>query len=339
MVSVRIPLALILLASTFGPAMPAERTVTTVALPSKPTKLFFRKTRRGLRAVRILTKDGSRLALAECGAKLCVEPAKDRLVQVKRPSGALPDAVIVSGGRNVRAAWLAGPTRRYDHAVLGDDIEAGAIVAVDRTKKRHRLELGSDSVFEDRRVRLADLDGDGDDELVVVRSYAAKGAALAVLELGAHGLVVKAETPPIGKRYRWLNPAGIGDFDGDGRLEVALVVTPHIGGTLQVWEYRGGRLRREAALRGFSNHVIGSPVQLMSAVADFDGDGIDDLALPDDDRRAIRMISFAKGRVAEPGRVKLPGAAVTELLAVKPKGAGRPLLLLGLDTGKLAIIK
>lgn len=332
-------LALALLAASFGLAEPADRKVTLVTLPAKPVELMFRKKRLTLRGVRILTADGKRLALADCSTGLCVEPAKDRVVAVQRPAGALPDAVVVTGGRNVRAAWLAAPTRRYDHAVLGDAIEAGAAVAVDRTNKRHRLTLGLDSVFEDRRVRLADLDGDGDDELVVVRAYATEGAALAVLELGSQGLAIKAETPPIGTPNRWLNPAGIADFDGDGRLEVAIVVTPHLGGLLQLWAYRDGRLSRETELKGFSNHFIGSPVQEMSAIADFDGDGVDDLALPDAARRSIRIISFAKSRIAEPDRIELPGAAVTQILVLKPKGPGRPVLLVGLDTGKLAIIR
>ena len=58
-----------------------------------------------------------------------------------------------------------------------------------------------------------------------------------------------------------------------------------------------------------------------------------------DDRRTIRIISLAGGQAAEPARIALPGAAVTELLAMTPKGAKRPALLVGLDTAKLAILR
>jgi hypothetical protein len=36
------------------------------------------------------------------------------------------------------------------------------------------------------------------------------------------------ETPPISMVHRWLNPAGVADYYGDGRLELALVVTPNL---------------------------------------------------------------------------------------------------------------
>jgi len=83
-------LALALLASSFGPAEPAGRKVTLVDLPAKPAELSFRKQRLTLRGVRVLTADGKRLALADCRDGLCVKPAKDRVVALQRPAGALP---------------------------------------------------------------------------------------------------------------------------------------------------------------------------------------------------------------------------------------------------------
>ena len=69
--------------------------------------------------------------------------------------------------------------------------------------------LSANSVFEDRKPRLADLDGDGTDEIIVVRSYLDRGAALSIVKLKAEGLEIVAETPAIGRANRWLNPAGI----------------------------------------------------------------------------------------------------------------------------------
>lgn len=312
--------------------------VHTIAVKSQPERIYAGPKRKSLRRVRIRTANGSWLFLNECGKLICAEPTTSGYKPPPLPVGALPDAEIVLGKNGIRSAWLADPTRRYDHGVLGDAIEAAALVAMDETKKRHKLALGPDSVFEDRKPRLADLDGDGQDEIIVVRSYLDRGAALSIVKLTGHGIEIKGETPPIGRPNRWLNPAGIADFDGDGRAEIAIVVTPHIGGILQFWEFRKGKMTRDRELRGFSNHAIGSRVQEMSAVADFDGDGVQDLALPADDRRSIRIISLAGGAVAELARVALPAAMVTELIAVKPGGAKRPVLITGLANSTLALI-
>lgn len=304
-----------------------------------PERVYVFDDARSLRHVRIRSTEGSWVSLRQCGRTVCAELATKGYEPPPVPAGALPDAEVAVGTRGVLRSWLAAPTRRYAHGVLGDAIEAGALVAVDKRGARHQLELPIDSVFEDRKPRLADLDGDGQDEILVVRSYLERGAALAVVELTRHGLEIAAEGPAIGRPNRWLNPAGVADFDGDGRLEIAIVVTPHIGGTLEIWEYRAGKLTREAQLRGFSNHAIGSRVQDMSAVGDFDGDGVADLALPSADRRTLRLVSMAGGRVAELPPIKLPGRAVTEIVAVKPSSTKRPALVVGLDNGKLILIK
>jgi hypothetical protein len=168
----------------------------------------------------------------------------------------LPDGIVTKGKRDIAAAWLTGPTKRYDHGVLGDAIEASGLRVRLRDGSELSYLLSDDSVFEDRQVRLADLDGDGGDELVVVRSYPTAGAALAVFRPQGGEIVKVAETKPIGQPHRWLNPAAIADFDGDGYLEVAAVVTPHIGGTLIMLELRLNRLRlqwlhKKWSARGF----------------------------------------------------------------------------------------
>lgn len=131
------------------------------------------------------------------------------------------------------------------------------------------LLLPQDRVFEDRFPRLVDLDGDGRDELVVVESQAARGAALVVYGIertgGSARWVERARSDAVGS-MRWLNPVGAADFDGDGRLELASVTTPHIGGVLTLYRYAPPRLEVLGRVGGVSNHSFGSGEQRLSAL-------------------------------------------------------------------------
>ena len=246
------------------------------------------------------------------------------------PIDALPDGRIIAGKRQIARAWLAEPTNRYGHGVLGDAIEAASIVVERRDGKRETVRLGNDSVFEDLEPRIADLGGG--EKIVAVKSYLAAGSALAVIGERGGRLAILAETPPIGTPNRWLNPAGIADFDGDGAVEIALVRMPHALGRLELWRWNAGKLSKVAETRDTSNHAIGSRNLDQSAVADFDGDGVADLAIPSFDRRAIRLLTF-RGGVREIARIKLPAPVTTNFIALASLGS--PEILFGTADGKL----
>ncbi|MBM3569963.1 MAG: VCBS repeat-containing protein, partial [Alphaproteobacteria bacterium] len=235
------------------------------------------------------------------------------------------------GSGAIAEAWLIAPTARYAHFVLGARYEAGGLAVRTRAGAVVTLILPEDEVFEDRQPRLADLDGDGEDEIVLVKSHLRLGAALAAIALSGGRLGILAETPPIGRPNAWLNPAGIADFDGDGRADIAVVQQPHVLGLLRVWSLRGGRLVEIASLPDVSNHVIGSPALGLSAVADFDGDGIADLALPSRDRGWLRFLSFAGG-VREIARRRLPAPAASDFEL--DRGDGKPGVIVGLADGR-----
>jgi len=99
-------------------------------------------------------------------------------------------------------------------------------------------------------------------------------------------------------------PSGLasGDFDGDGRTDVATL--DRDGGAVIFWTRRGGdELRREAELP-----VCGTPTSI--AAADFDGDGADDLVVGCASDSSVRVVSPVLDR--ETARVFLdaPPAAV-----------------------------
>jgi hypothetical protein len=241
---------------------------------------------------------------------------------------------VAEGARDIARAWLAEPTTRYAHGVLGDAIEAGALVVETRAGERLVHRLPERHVFEDLTPRLADLDGDGRDEVIVVRADARLGAALAVYGVEGGALVEEAATDPIGRANRWLNPVGAADLDGDGAMEVAYVETPHIGGILRVFTWRDGGLAFRDARAGVSNHALGSTALGLHALADRDGDGTPEIVVPTQPRDALVVVDFAGGRLAETARIPLPGPVTGDIVVESealrvPTRAGTPRIAIG----------
>lgn len=188
-----------------------------------------------------------------------------------------PDARIAAGG-----AWIAvldGATGRYDHGVLGDSVEAAALVAVQHQtgEVRWRHTLSEKRVIEGVSPLLADMDQDGELEAVVTVSDASTGARYRVV--GADGQTV-AQSAPIGQGYRWRHQIAVAPIGPQGGVELVGVRTPHIGGFVEFFSMRGDELRLEAEVPGFSSHRLGSDNLDMAVAADFDADGQVELLVP-----------------------------------------------------------
>ncbi|MCY6381058.1 hypothetical protein [Hoeflea prorocentri] len=259
-------------------------------------------------------------------SEISKEPGK------RTPPGGLPDGRVASGSGDIREAWYGAPTERYAHAVLGDAIEAGELVVRTRSGTVLTLSLPENQVFEDRTPRLADLDGDGLTEVITIRAGQAVGAAVVIYGIREGRLVELAATDPIGRANRWLNIAAIHDLDGRPGLEIAYVRTPHIGGTLIFLSFDGRRLKQLAAMEGFSNHVIGSRELRLSAVADIDGDGRLELALPSKDRRTLRIVGWGPSGPVNRETIPLPTRIDKAIVLQNTNGFKG--FVLGLDDGR-----
>lgn len=271
------------------------------------------------------------ISLKETSAKI---PSR----QLKNQKHGLLDSEV-SSSKTIKAAWLTGSTQRYRHGILGDETEASGLAVIDRKGKRYDLKLDKNSVFEDRKVRIADLDKDGKEELIVVRSYLKSGAALAVYGIRNGKLMLIAETPSIGISNRWLNPAVIADIDNDGKLEIAYVETPHIGGILHVLNLNNDKLVYKYKSFQTSNHGIGSRVQELASAVDWDADGVPDIVIPNANRSVMKVFSYANRKPKELASIDLGGAILTAMVAADLDKDNKPEIYFALRDGRFLALK
>lgn len=250
----------------------------------------------------------------EAAAPMCSASPAPTLAPPPAAHERLAGSQAVAGSRNIAWAWLGSPTARYPHTALGSTEHAGSLhVLVGHGSAAHEVvyRLPTHRVFEDRVVRLVDLNGDGRDEIVVVEADAQRGAALVVLgvqEGTPPKLVELARSPHVGSSFRWLNPVGVADFDGDGRLDLASVTTPHIGGVLTLHHYRPPHLVAFATIGDVSNHRMGALEQRLAAVVTVPNQR-PTVIVPDMTHRALHALRWdAPGQWKElPAPLALPG--------------------------------
>jgi len=236
----------------------------------------------------------------------------------------------------LRLVWLAGPTRRYHHAIFETPGNASSVRALTDSGNELQYSAPPHAVVEDRLVRL--VRAWGQDAVLTVQSTNQEGAAVLVLGIAGDRLQPVARSAPIGTPQRWLNPIGVADFDGDGVPEVAAVVTPHIGGWLTLYRRDGDRLTVVAREPGFSNHAIGTDELRLAATIDANGDGLLDLAVPGPDRRTLRIVTFAGGQFHELQRFGHSAAIKSAVIAADLDGDGKRELVYALADGTLVVL-
>ena len=268
----------------------------------------------------------------ECGVAPAATHAPPSAAQSR-----LAESQAVRGQKDLQWVWLGSPTSRYPHTALGSPVHAGSlhalIVGPSGLVQEVVYQLPLHRVFEDRVPRLTDLNGDGRDEILIVEADAIRGAALVVLGLrtlpqatgntgvaSAPVLIELARGPYAGAPFRWLNPVGVSDFDGDGRLDIASVTTPHIGGVLTLHRFRPPVLEPYAKAMDVSNHRMGALEQRLAAIVDVPGHR-PAVIVPDMQLRAMHALRWeAPGQWMELADPK-PLPARVERLTPAPGGA------------------
>ena len=218
--------------------------------------------------------------------------------------------------------------------MLGDAIEAGSLVVERRDGAHHVRRLHDDAVFEDLEPRIVDLGGG--DRIVVVKSYLNRGSALAVIGERDGGFAILAETPPIGTPHRWLNPAGVADFDGDGTPGHRAGADAARAGVLELWSLArrrpdadagAGRRRQSRDRLACAAHERGRRFRRRRPA---------DLAIPSFDRRELRMMAFTRPARHRPDQ--LPARVTTDIALLRDDG-GMPVILAGLENGAVVAVR
>lgn len=222
-----------------------------------------------------------------------------------------------AGADMLTEARYTSPVERYGHFALGRPHEYARLTATTRSGRQLTLNLPDDEVFEDLAPRLVRLAADEAPVLLAIVSRRDAGSRLVLVGLSGDTLAISAQSAAIGTPNRWLNPVAVADLDGDGRAEIAAVITPHLGGPLKVYRREGAALVEVAALAGFSNHVFGSTELALSAAMPVAGQMR--LLVPDTTRRQLRVIALQGDRLVETGRCALASPIVGPVTAISAR--------------------
>ena len=183
----------------------------------------------------------------------------------------------------------------------------------------HRLPDGS--LFSEQRPLLIDLKNDGLQEVLTVRRDADGGTRMVVFFPSAGKLTPVAETAPAPDKGS-LDPIGLGDFEGKGQEQMALISNPEGGGYLETYAFEGGKLVRKWRLYGYSSRLPGAGIEGVAVLTDLNGDGVTDFLLPRNDLLGIGVVTMAGGYSRPLWRTEFMVPLASEL-TVLPDGVGR----------------
>lgn len=204
----------------------------------------------------------------------------DSTTQTRLPINALPDARILID-ENERLLILTQPTNRYDHGVLGDDMEAAGITLIETQPELRvirNIPIEAADVIEGISPIWADIDKDGVRDIIVTLSNSQSGARIVAFREDG---TLLAESPALQLGYRWRHQIAVATFGVYTQPVLVSIRTPHIGGVVEFFQFNDGKLEIVGEVEGFSSHVIGSR-NLDSAIAgDFNNDGINELLVSD----------------------------------------------------------
>jgi len=250
----------------------------------------------------------------------------------------VPDGSTVRGAGSLLYSF-SGPTDRYPHGALGDKTEWSQLVVSSEEPGfgGDVFELPDDEVFEGLFPLSADLDGDGQQEIITTVSHPSNGARLVAFRLESGKLVKIAESEPVGTGFRWLHQIAMAPFGPAGEIEIAVVETPHVGGIAKFYRLVGDKLVLAASeAGGYMSHLNGSRNLDQAVAGDFDGDGSVELLVPSRDQQTLIALRRVGDSIEEVWRLEM-GSRLSSNLTVAETSDGGLVIGAGTEDGILHI--
>lgn len=256
--------------------------------------------------------EGGHLYVAETGDLVLWDDGERDRASVDAPT----DARIVT--HEDRAFVLADATGRYDHAVLGDGIEAGSVAVVDvgdGVTVERRIDVPGRAVVEGLSPLLAGVTGDGRREVLVTESGDGGGARLAAYRPDGTR-VATSRTLTAG----WRHQLAVAPFGPDDVPEIAAVRKPHVDHRLQFFRREGDDLAVVAGASGYQSHTIGSRNLDGALAGDLDGDGDLEVLVPTTERDELAAVRRTADGAEAAWSVPMDGRLSTNVGAVAVDG-------------------
>jgi len=250
------------------------------------------------------------------GGDVVIRGPKTGAETARAAVGAPPDARPIALGDG-RYVVYGGRTDRYRHRALGDAVEGSSLVVVDPSSERISVvaTLDAPAVFEGLYPLVADLDGDGDREIVTTVATAADGARIRIYAPDGTDL---ATGPVYGPG--WRHQLCAAPFAPDGATELAAVRKPHVDRTLEYYRLDGGDLTIRATREGHATHTFGSRNVDGALGGDVDGDGRPELLVPTTDRTVLSAVRRVAGGTELVGSLRLGARLTTNVVGVRTSG-------------------
>lgn len=256
------------------------------------------------------------------------------------PLNAQPDARLVMNKVGQIALYANSTDQRYVHGIMGDNFEGSTLIVLDvkdsEIRVLARVDLPGEDVYEGIAPMWADLDGDGTEDLVTTVSNGTFGAKLRAYMWDGSKIKQEIDGPAIGQGNRWRHQLTAGAFGPNGEIEIADVLTPHIGGTLEFYRLENSSLNIVEKFPSVTTHVIGSRNLDQTASGDFNGDGRPEVLVMNMGRNQIISVQHNADGAEEQWRVDA-GDVITTNFAPVELLEGRIGFAVGTRDGRLRI--
>lgn len=189
---------------------------------------------------------------------------------------------------------LTDPTTEYKHGVLGDTIEAKTLSIIEGIN----IDVinFSPQVFEGLYPLVADVNGDGEKEIITTLSGNGAGAQIVVYSQTGVRLVSTLALPS-----GWRHVLTVAPFGPNREIELVDISKPHVLREVEFFQYRESTLVKVASIQGYSTHKIGSRNLKIFEVAEIDGRYL--LLVPTADFRSVAAIGRTPSGVEEVWRI------------------------------------